>query len=51
MIKKMMQQLRLRYLSNFLSKQSTNEDDKYNLAVGRNFVLTNKNNVAEQGQE
>ena len=42
---------RLCHLSDFLSAQSTNEHDKHNFGGGMNFVLTHKNNVAEQEQE
>ena len=41
----------LSYLSNFLSAQSADEDDQYDFTDGRNFILTNKDNIAEQGQE
>lgn len=41
----------LHYLSDFFSAQSADEDDEYDLADGRNVILANQNNVAEQGQE
>ena len=39
------------YLSNLFCEQGTNKDNQHDLTVGRNFVLTNKNNEAEEGQE
>ena len=39
------------YLSNLFCEQGTNKDNKHDLTDGRNFVLTNKNNEAEEGQE
>ena len=39
------------YLSNLFCEQGTDKDNDHDLNVGRNFVLTNKNNVAEEGQE
>ena len=39
------------YLSNLFCKQGTNKDNEHDLTVGRNVVLTNKNNEAEEDQE
>ena len=39
------------YLSSLFCEQGTNKDNDHDLNVGRNFVLTNKNNVAEEDQE
>ena len=39
------------YLSYLFCEQGTKKDNKHDLTVGRNFVLTNKNNEAEEGQE
>jgi len=35
------------YLSNFLGEQSRDKNDEHYLTVWGNFILTNKNNIAE----
>ena len=39
------------YLSSLFCEQGTNKDNDHDLNVGRNVVLTTKNNVAEEDQE
>ena len=40
-----------RYLSDFLGKESTHEDDENDFTDWGNFFLTHKNDVTEQDQE
>ena len=42
-------QSRIKYLSNFLGTKCANEDDEHHFADGRDFILTNKNNITEEG--
>lgn len=39
----------IKYLSNFLGTKCANKDDEHLFADGRDFILTNKNNITEEG--